>query len=92
MPEGVKNAETCSMEMERKGNAPFSGGIQRNNGSTFVSQAVDSVVFTLIAFIGIYPDLWQLALFTWIIKIIVAILDTPFIYLSRRFKPKELNQ
>jgi len=63
----------------------------RNNGSTFVSQAVDSVIFTVIAFVGIYPELWQLILFTYIIKIAVAILDTPFIYLAAQFKPKELT-
>ena len=54
----------------------------RNNGSTFVSQLVDSVIFTVIAFAGVYP-LLELIVFTYIIKIIVAVLDTPFIYLAR---------
>ena len=59
----------------------------RNNGSTFTSQLVDSTIFTLIAFWGIYPNLWQLILFTYIIKVVVAVLDTPFIYLSYKLKP-----
>jgi len=61
----------------------------RNNGSTFTSQLVDSIIFTTIAFGGIYP-LVNLIIFTYIIKLIVALLDTPFIYLSKSFKPKEL--
>jgi uncharacterized integral membrane protein (TIGR00697 family) len=61
----------------------------RNNGSTFVSQLVDSIIFTTIAFAGIYP-LTQLIIFTYLIKIIVAILDTPFIYLTKIIKPKNL--
>jgi len=63
----------------------------RNNGSTWLSQLVDSSIFTLIAFAGIYPHLWQLILFTYIIKIIVAALDTPFIYLTKKIKPKEIK-
>jgi len=57
----------------------------RNNGSTFISQLVDSIIFTTIAFAGVYP-LFQLIFFTYIIKLIVAVLDTPFIYLSKRIK------
>jgi queuosine precursor transporter len=64
----------------------------RNNGSTWVSQAIDSVVFTLIAFWGVFPDIWQIILFTYIIKIIVAAVDTPFLYLSKKLLPKELRQ
>ena len=57
----------------------------RNNGSTFVSQFVDSAMFTLLAFYGVpgLEQIWSIILFTWIIKIIVAAIDTPFIYLSK---------
>ena len=61
----------------------------RNNGSTFVSQFVDSVIFTLIAFWGVYPELLQMIIFTWLVKIIVAACDTPFIYLAAHFKPRD---
>jgi len=64
----------------------------RNNGSTMTSQLIDSIIFTLIAFWGVYPNLLQLILFTYLIKIIVAAIDTPFIYLSKYLKPKELEQ
>ena len=57
----------------------------RNNGSTFVSQAVDSMVFNVIAFYGIFETgvLLEVILFTYLVKLIVAVLDTPFIYLSK---------
>ena len=57
----------------------------RNNGSTFVSQFVDSAMFTLLAFYGVpgFEAIFQIIIFTWIIKIMIAVLDTPFMYLSR---------
>lgn len=64
----------------------------RNNGSTWASQAVDTVLFTLIAFWGVFPSIWEIILFTYIIKIIVAALDTPFLYLTYLLKPKELKK
>lgn len=56
----------------------------RNNGSTWISQLVDSIVFTTIAFAGIYP-LLQMILFTYVLKVIIAALDTPFLYLAKHF-------
>ena len=51
----------------------------RNNLSTIISQLIDSVFFIAIAFYGILP-IGQLILGQWIIKVIIALLDTPFIY------------
>jgi uncharacterized integral membrane protein (TIGR00697 family) len=64
----------------------------RNNGSTWFSQAVDTLVFHVIAFAGV-PDfpLWEVSLITYLLKVVVAAFDTPFIYLSRRFLPGELQ-
>ena len=57
----------------------------RNNGSTFISQFIDSTVFTMLAFYGVpgFEAIWSIILFTWIIKLVVAAIDTPFIYLSK---------
>lgn len=67
----------------------------RNNGSTFVSQFVDSAMFTMLAFYGVpgFEAIFEIIIFTWIIKIIVAALDTPFMYLSkmRFFEPEYLR-
>ena len=51
----------------------------RNNVATITSQLIDSVIFITIAFYGIFPVL-PLILGQWIVKIIIALIDTPFIY------------
>ncbi len=63
----------------------------RNNASTLVSQLLDSLIFCSIAFIGVFPmDVWwDILITTYIMKAIVAFLDTPFIYLARIIAPKE---
>ncbi len=63
----------------------------RNNGSTIVSQLIDSTIFTFLAFWGVYEELIQLTIATWAIKVVVAACDTPFIYLASYFKPEELE-
>lgn len=56
----------------------------RNNASTLVSQAIDTLVFITIAFYGIVPNdvLFSMILTQYVAKVIVALLDTPFMYLS----------
>jgi len=63
----------------------------RNNASTMVSQLLDSAIFTVIAFWGVMeaPILWQIFLSTYILKWIVAFLDTPFLYLAAHMKKKD---
>ena len=58
----------------------------RNNGSTLISQAIDSILFTLLAFGGMMPTsvLIELAISTYIAKVLVAILDTPFMYMAKK--------
>ncbi|MBI9105833.1 MAG: queuosine precursor transporter [Spirochaetales bacterium] len=62
----------------------------RNNASTMVSQAIDSIVFTLIAFAGVFEFalLIEIMLTTYFFKWLVAAADTPFIYLARSWKDK----
>ncbi|MFC2143127.1 queuosine precursor transporter [Candidatus Aenigmatarchaeota archaeon] len=61
----------------------------RNNASTVVSQFIDSMLFMYIAFYMITPNFTVGFIFTlvipyWIIKIIFAFCDTPFVYLGAR--------
>ncbi len=51
----------------------------RNNASTVVSQLIDSVIFIFIAFYGVFP-IMPLILGQWAVKIIIALIDTPFMY------------
>ena len=54
----------------------------RNNFSTIVSQLIDSVIFTFVAFYGIYEGqvLIEILITTYILKFLVALADTPFVY------------
>lgn len=60
----------------------------RNNASTMVSQLLDSLIFTAIAFAGVFPFpvLLEIFLSTYLLKWIVAMADTPFIYWAVRLK------
>lgn len=70
----------------------------RNNLSTWVSQLIDSILFSFLAFL-ILPQLIsdstnalqfgtvvQIVISTYLLKILVAAIDTPFIYLSYALK------
>jgi len=62
----------------------------RNNLSTISSQLIDNIIFTLIAFVGVFSAsvIIQIFITSLIMKVIVASCDTPFIYLARRIKNK----
>lgn len=53
----------------------------RNNASTMISQLIDSSIFITIAFLGTFPVL-PLIFGQWVVKLAVAALDTPFVYLG----------
>lgn len=60
----------------------------RNNVATMLSQLWDTLIFCTIAFAGVFPwpVLFQIYLTTWLLKALVAALDTPFIYLATRWR------
>ncbi|MFH1091986.1 MAG: queuosine precursor transporter, partial [Pseudomonadota bacterium] len=64
----------------------------RNNASTMVSQALDSVIFCTIAFWGVFPPdtFLQILITTYVLKFIIAVADTPFIYLAKLLKAPDL--
>ena len=61
----------------------------RNNASTMVSQAIDSAIFCSIALWGLYDtNVWlQILVSTYVMKLIVAAIDTPFLYLAKKIRP-----
>lgn len=61
----------------------------RNNGSTMLSQLLDTLIFTSIAFYGVLPlDVWMSVFFsTYLLKFLVSILGTPFGYIAKKMTP-----
>lgn len=57
----------------------------RNNASTMVSQAIDTLIYGIVVWWGVvdFATAMQLALAKYLFKIIIALVDTPFIYLAR---------
>jgi queuosine precursor transporter len=64
----------------------------RNNLSTVVSQLVDTIVFTAGAFIGVFPIavVLEIALTTYVLKVVVALADTPMVYIARLWKDRKI--
>lgn len=63
----------------------------RNNFCTILCNGLENFAFISLAFAGIYSwsDIFIIAGSTTIIEILVAICDTPFLYLARRVKDGE---
>lgn len=66
----------------------------RNNGSTLTSQLVDSVIFVTIAFLGVYETKVFISILvtTYLFKAVIALMDTPFIYLARKVKTIDFEE
>ncbi len=65
----------------------------RNNLSTMVSQAIDTLLFMFIAFYQVTPKftvafIFSLAIPYYLFKIVFAFIDTPFVYLGVRWLTK----
>lgn len=63
----------------------------RNNIATLISQLINIVIFNFGAFYGVYPlpTLISITITCYVIYIFTSILDTPFIYIARRWVYKE---
>lgn len=62
----------------------------RNNGSTLISQIINTIIFNTIAFAGVYgtSTLLSIIISSYLIYVVTSLLDTPFIYLARLLKEK----
>lgn len=60
----------------------------RNNVATIVSNCLENYLFIFMAFVGIYDikTILIIATTTSIIECVIALLDTPFLYLSKNLK------
>ncbi|NLN17772.1 MAG: queuosine precursor transporter [Firmicutes bacterium] len=66
----------------------------RNNMSTLVSQILDTAIFITIAFWGQVPNLGEMIISQYVVKAVLALIDTPFFYLftigsAKRVSPLE---
>ena len=61
----------------------------RNNGSTLISQILNSLLFTFGAFWGMYeiPTLFSIFLSSYVVFIFTSLLDTPAVYIARKMRP-----
>lgn len=62
----------------------------RNNGSTLVSQLVNTILFTTVAFLGRYDTATFISIMvsSYVIYIFTSLLDTPIVYIARIMKEK----
>lgn len=62
----------------------------RNNGSTMISQLINTLLYTALAFYGTYPvsTLVSIFLSSYAIFFVTSLLDTPFVYWSRKIHAK----
>lgn len=65
----------------------------RNNGSTLISQILNTLLFTLLAFFGTYDasTLTSIFLSSYVIYIFTSLLDTPVVYLARRIHDRKTS-
>lgn len=66
----------------------------RNNGSTLISQLLNTFLFTLLAFYGTYDLNTLVSIFcsSYVIYIFTSLLDTPVVYLARRIHDKKMEK
>lgn len=62
----------------------------RNNGSTMISQLLNTLLYTFFAFYGTYEIHTLLSIFlsSYLIFFVTSLLDTPFVYLCRNIHDK----
>ena len=66
----------------------------RNNGSTLVSQIINTFLFTVIAFAGTYDFKTLMSIFgsSYVIYIFTSLLDTPVVYLARMMHDRKIKK
>lgn len=64
----------------------------RNNAATLISQIINTVLFTTIAFAGVYDNgtLISIMISSYVIYIFTSLADTPAVYIARLMKGKNV--
>ena len=60
----------------------------RNNVATIISNVLENYFFIFFAFVGIYdiPTMLNIATTISVVEIVIALFDTPFLYISKKLK------
>lgn len=66
----------------------------RNNGSTMISQLLNTLLYTFFAFYGTYDinTLVSIFLSSYIIYVVTSLLDTPFVYWCRKIHERHKTE
>jgi uncharacterized integral membrane protein (TIGR00697 family) len=64
----------------------------KNNGSTMISQLLNTLLYTFFAFYGTYPIQTLVSIFasSYVIYFIISLLDTPFVYWCRKIHQRNI--
>ena len=65
--------------------------VVRISCSLFVSQAIDTVLFSLLGLWGLVDNIASIIVFSFIIKLIIAATATPFTAFAKRLTPAEIK-
>ena len=65
----------------------------RNNGSTLISQLLNTVLYSFVAFWGMYnmQTMIGICISSYVIFIVTSLADTPIVYLARRVKNNNMH-
>lgn len=65
----------------------------RNNVSTIISNCLENYIFSMLAFLGIFEikTILEIATIASVIEMVIAILDTPFLYLAKCKTKEKFN-
>lgn len=66
----------------------------RNNGSTLISQLINTFLFNLLAFAGTYNTKTLLSIIasSYLIYVVTSLLDTPAVYLARKISDRQKSK
>lgn len=64
----------------------------RNNLSTIISQFIDTFIFIIISYVGLTTSssIISISLSMYFFKLLIALCDTPFMYIAMKINPKEV--
>lgn len=79
-------SQSCDVKMYAYIKKKFNRKWLSNNLSTMTSQLIDNVIFSILAFAGVFEVsvIVKLVFSTYLLKVVIAAADTPFLYFAAR--------